>query len=209
MKKREEHSLFVLCDTNQNNTVNKEEFVSLFNKGENLLKLQKQPKKNSLFLKSESEQEPDEESNEIITSKRKKKARLVTQDTSQFYSGDVKSELVKIIHERDFISIEQFFTSAFNWKLTDFVTFDKFYKKGSHFFQNIPEEDLQTLFDDLDLSGEGKIKVKNIVNELKSQVQNEDKETISLLTVQDIQPRYGKMSPRTSSSFLIQEIKEH
>ena len=30
MKKREEHSIFVLCDTNKNNTINREEFTALF-----------------------------------------------------------------------------------------------------------------------------------------------------------------------------------
>jgi len=173
------------------------------NKGEKWLDSHYEPMKNNLFGVAE----PDEEAQVILD--KKKKAKIQHQDTSQIYSGDAKSELVKIIHEGGFISIEHFFTSAFKWKLTDFVSFEEFLNKGEQYYPNIPEEDLQTLFDDLDINGKGKIKVKNIVRELKSQVENEEKDTISLLVVEDIQPRYKKMSPRSSSSFLIQEIKEH
>lgn len=100
LKKREEHALFVLCDINKNNTVNKEEFLALVNKGERLLEIPPVPLKNN-FLEPESFKEDKEK----VT---KGKSKVTRADSLLTYSGNVKQELVKIIHASNMVSIEEF-----------------------------------------------------------------------------------------------------
>ena len=198
LKKREEHALFVLCDTNKNNTINKDEFLNFYKKGERLLDSPPKPMRNNFLTQNEDEDYEDK-------SPKRKSKRI---DTDRSYSGDAKQEIIRAIHDIGSTSIESFFTETLHWNEKDMISFDKFYKKTNSFFENIPEDDLHDFFDELDM-GDNKIKVKNIIKELKSQVKQDGDDLLSLLTAEDIQPRYGSMSPRSASSFFITEIKEH
>jgi Ca2+-binding EF-hand superfamily protein len=94
LKKREEHALFVLLDTNKNNKIAKDEFMLLMTKGEKLLDAPPQPKVNN-FLDEDLEES-------------KRKESLYRSDSSTQYSGNPKTELIKTIHASGMLSIEEF-----------------------------------------------------------------------------------------------------
>ena len=202
LKKREEHALFLLCDTNKNNSIAKDEFVELLKKGERLLQEPPKPMKNN-FL------EPNAYGEDDTRGGRKSKPAFSREDSSMAYAGDPKEEFVKIIHASNMISIEQFFKNKCKWDEEDFITFAKFKSTANELFPTIPDADLMDLFEQLDFMGEKKIKVKNIIKELKNSLRDTDTEALSLLRITDIQSKYNQMSPRSGTSFVIQEIKDH
>lgn len=195
LKKREEHALFVLCDSNKNNSINKEEFVALYNKGEKLLNVPPAAPMKNNFLDANVDKKDTVTDNKKGSTK--KKTALNRSDSNITYSGDAKSELVKIIHKSDFVSIEEYFISACKWNEKDFISYDKFVQKANQLFPSIPESDLQELYDELDVSGKDKVKVSNIVKELKNEIAKAGDDTLSLLTLKDINPRSGDMTPRS------------
>jgi hypothetical protein len=54
-----------------------------------------------------------------------------------------------------------------------------------------------------------KIKVGDMVKELKNSIRTADDETKALLTIEDIKPNIAKFTPRGAGSFIVGEIKNH
>jgi hypothetical protein len=57
--------------------------------------------------------------------------------------------------------------------------------------------------------GEKKIKVGNMIKELKNSIRTADDETKALLTIDDIEPNNAQFTPRSAGSFIVDEIKDH
>ena len=145
LKKREQHALIVLWDSNQNNTISKEEFWELIKKGQRLVD-----------VNSSNEDEAENF-----------KTMQTRDETVIEYSGDAKEEIIRIITESEAISIEQYFQVNCGWAENDFLTFDKFHQKCGIVFKSIPPSDLRALFDEFDLMENQKIKLANLCKDLK------------------------------------------
>lgn len=198
LKKREEHALFVLLDTNKNNKISKDEFMALMTKGEKLLDAPPQPKVNNYL------DEVDEDRKETKT-----KDSLYRADSTSQYSGNPKAEFIKTIHASGDLSIEEFLNSKCKWKSSDFVDIKVFRTKAKVVFPNVPDSDLNNLFNQLDVMGEKKVKVGNMIKELKNSIRNADNETKALLTIEDIEPNSSQFTPRSGGTFIVAEIKDH
>ena len=155
LKKREQHALIVLWDTNQNNTISKEEFWELIKKGQRLVDAPPTPIVNN-FLNPSNED-----------GAKKPKIKPARDDTVIDYSGDAKEEIIRIVTESEAISIEQYFQVNCGWAENDSLTFDKFQQKCKIVFKSIPPSDLRTLFDEFDLMENQKIKLANLCKDLK------------------------------------------
>lgn len=155
LKKREQHALIVLWDTNQNNTITKEEFWELIKKGQRLVDAPPTPMNNN-FLDPAADSDPNPSKN-----------RVTTDDSMADYSGNAKEEIIRIITESEAISIEQYFQVNCGWSENDSVTFDKFVSKCKVVFKKIPQNDIKDLFDEFDLLGNGRMKLSNLYKDLK------------------------------------------
>jgi Ca2+-binding EF-hand superfamily protein len=195
LKKREENVVSVILDTIKNNKIAREEFMLLMNKEEKLPDEPSQSKaKNNLV-------EDLEES--------KRKEPPIQSNSSTQYSSNPKTEIIKTIHASGMQSIEEFLNIKLQWSLSIFVDSLLFYTKVKRVFKNVPNEDLIKLFNQLDVMGEMKIKVGDMVKELKNSIRTADDETKALLTIEDIKPNIAKFTPRGAGSFIIGEIKNH
>lgn len=100
--KREQHALVNLCDTNQNNTIAKEEFIELVKKGEKYMQNNPGvPLKNNYFNST-----GDAEGG---TKTKAMKAALDRSDTSVAYAGDAKTQMLRVISASPHLSIEHYF----------------------------------------------------------------------------------------------------
>ena len=159
LKKREQHALIVLWDTNNNNTISKDEFIDLVKKGQRLLEAPPTPMKNNFLdpFHEDSSKPP----------KSDKKNALIREETVIEYSGNAKKEIIRVITESEAISLEQYF--QVNWGIgeNDLTPYDKFQQKWKLWFKKIPPSDLKDLFDEFDVMGNGKIKISNLCKDLK------------------------------------------
>lgn len=57
--------------------------------------------------------------------------------------------------------------------------------------------------------GNRQFKVSNLIKELKTIILKSDSEAMSLLTISDINASYAELTPRSGSSLLVDEVKEH
>jgi len=145
LKKREQHALVSLCDTNKNNTIAKEEFLALVKKGEKLLEAEpNQPMKDNFLAATDDIDEAVEIDNKT---KRSTKPSLNRAETSVVYAGDAKSQIIKIITSSPHLSIEDYFEKECKWKENELITFE-ILKANSDKLFDVPAKDLKTLFDE-------------------------------------------------------------
>lgn len=199
LRKREQHALIDLCDSNKSNTINKDEFIALYKKGERLIESNPNfdPKVNNFFASTD---EPKEGS-----AKKASKSELKRQETSTSYSGDVKEQMLKMIVASPHLSIEEYFEKECMWQPEQPVSFNEFKGKSDKLFE-IPAGDLKTFFDKCDLFSSGRIKMAQVATELKSIIHKLDDESMSLLTIEDIEKKYDDLTPRSATGALVKEI---